>query len=171
MIAMAIMTVAFASILVIQSSSLNTSLKSKQQNVVAMLARNAMTMTEVEISGKPFSEVATELGAQFDPPFAEYSWERKIKEVKFPNLQALFAGQGGDGQNADGASGSSDNGAAADKNNDLSTEMIGKIVTNYLSKALREVSITVKWKKGKGEQAYSVAMYWVDFDAPFQLTP
>jgi prepilin-type N-terminal cleavage/methylation domain-containing protein len=163
MIAMAIMTVAFASILVIQSSSLNTSLKAKQQNVVSMLARNALTQTEVLLSGKSFSEVPTELVGQFEDPFQDYSWERKIKEVKFPNLQALLSPEGGgeDGKSGDGAEG----------RNDVSTEMMGKLVTTYLSKALREITITVKWKKGKGEQSYSVGMYWVDFETPFQLTP
>lgn len=166
MIAMAIMTVAFSSILVIQSSSLNTSLKAKQQNIVSMLARNAMTQTEVKLMGKTFDEISKEENGLFEAPFQDYSWERKIKEVKFPNLQALISSNG----NEDGKKEDSKSGDGNDKDS-ATQDMMGSLVTNYLSKALREVQLTVKWKKGSGEQSYSVTMYWVNFETPFELQP
>jgi len=160
-IAMAIMLVAFASILMVQRSSLNTSAKSKQMNVVGMLARNAMTMTEAEILGKPFSEIRPELSGQFEEPYQDYSWERKVKEIEFPNISALFQNPEAEDQAppADGAS------------NANVQEQMGKVIFNYLSKSIREITITVKWKRGAGEQSYVVAMYWVDFETPFSLTP
>lgn len=57
MIALAIMLVAFSSILAIQSSSMNSALKARQIHEVSVLARNAMIMTEVEIAGKKFEEI------------------------------------------------------------------------------------------------------------------
>ena len=46
-----------------------------------------------------------------------------------------------------------------------------KLMSSYLKKALREVSITVKWQRGATEQSYSLTMYWVDTEATFDLTP
>ena len=60
MIALAIMLVAFSSILAIQSSAMNSALKSRQIHEVSVLARNAMLQTEVEISGKKFEEISAE---------------------------------------------------------------------------------------------------------------
>ena len=49
-------------------------------------------------------------------------------------------------------------------------EMLTKLVTNFLSKALREVTVTISWKKGAGEQSYAVTTYWVDLNHEFQLS-
>lgn len=166
MIAMTIMLVAFASILAVESSSMNTSAKAKQMNIVGMLARNAMTQTEVEIQGKAFREINEEDSAQFEEPYQDYTWVRSVKEVKFPNLAGMF--QAG-AQAQEGG----ENSAAMDaqEGNAALMEQMTKIVTNFLSKALREITITIKWKKGAGEQSYTVSMYWVDLNSDFQLQP
>ncbi|RYZ66424.1 MAG: type II secretion system protein [Proteobacteria bacterium] len=162
MIAMAIMLVAFASILMVERSSLNTTAKAKQMNVVGMLARNAMAMTETEITGKTFTEIQEETAGQFEPPFQDYTYVRKVKEIEFPNISALFQG----GEDKDSAQAQN-----AEPGADAMQEQMGKVIFNYLSKAIREVTITIKWKRGAGEQNYTVAMYWVDFETPFSITP
>lgn len=159
MIAMTIMLVAFASILSVQSSSLNTSAKARQMNLVGMLAKSALVQTEVEMQGKAFKELGAEESGQFEEPYQEYTWERTIKEVKFPNLSALLSSQ------------PSGEAAASEDGNAAMMEQMSKLVTNFLSKALREVTITVKWRKGAGEQKYVVSMYWVDLNSDFQLSP
>ena len=57
MIASAIMLIAFSAILMIESSSINASLKSKRLNTVTMLAKTKMIETEMELEGKSFSEI------------------------------------------------------------------------------------------------------------------
>jgi general secretion pathway protein I len=99
MIALAIMLIAFSSIIAIQSSAMNSALKARQIDEVSVLARNAMIQTEVEISGKKFEDIAAELSGQFEDPFQDYSWTRKIKEVKLPNLSGLAKAAGGDSGN------------------------------------------------------------------------
>ena len=162
MIALAIMLVAFSSILAIQSSSMGSALKARQIHEVSVLARNAMVQTEVEISGKKFTEIPEEASGQFEEPFADYSWTRKIKEVKLPNL-------GGISKAAQGDTG----GAKSDEEekNGAMIEQMTKVITNFLSKAVREVTITVSWKRGTTTQKYDVAMYWVDMNSDFNLNP
>lgn len=168
MIAMAIMLVSFSSILAIQSSSMNSALRSRQTHEVSMLARSAMAQTEVEITGKKFEEISEEASGQFDPPYQDYSWTRKVKEVKLPNLSGL----GKAAQDAEGNSGpqTREEQDAAEQNGALIDQMT-KVITNFLSKAIRQVTITVSWKRGTRTLTYEVAMYWVDLNSDFQLTP
>lgn len=160
MIALAIMLVAFSSILAIQSSAMNSALKSRQIHEVSVLARNAMLQTEVEISGKKFEDISTELSGQFDDPYQDYTWTRKIKEVKLPNLSGLSKAAEGDKAQAD-----------AEEQNSAMIEQMTKVITNFLSKAVREVTITVSWKRGTTTQKYDVAMYWVDLNSDFNINP
>ena len=163
MIAMAIMLVAFSSILAIQSSSLSSALRSRQIHEVGMLARGAMAQTEVEIAGKKFNEISEEASGQFEDPYQDYSWTRKIKEIKMPNLAGIA--QAG----ADDEGGQSNSEEEAQKS--AMMEQMTKVVTNFLSKAVREVTITVSWKRGPGVQKYEVAMYWVDLNSEFEINP
>jgi prepilin-type N-terminal cleavage/methylation domain-containing protein len=154
-IAMAIMVLAFASILSVESGSLNASARSKQMNVVAMLAKDKMVQTEYEIEGKTFEEVAKEAHGTFDTPYQDYSWETKIKEVEFPNL-----GSGG----GDSSSGGGSQNASSDVGS-----TINKLLTQFFSKAMREVTVKIIWKRGSGEQSYSLSTYWVDLNHEFEL--
>jgi len=158
MIAMAIMMVSFASILMVESASINTSEKSKIINIVAMLARNAMIKAEYDIEGKTFDEMEKEKTGKFDPPFDEYKWKREIKEVKFPDLGS------GKAQNT-GANNSADQAKA-----DESAEMVTKLVTQFFTDATREITITVSWARGKGEQTYQVSTYWVNLNTDFRTS-
>ena len=150
MVALAIMMIAFSSILLVESRSLSTSAKAKQMNVVGMLARNEMIKTEYEIEGKTFDEVRKDETGQFEEPFKDYTWSRSIKELKFPALNVGGGGKAGDG-------------------NAQIAELLTKLVTNFFSKAMREVIVTIKWKRGSGTQSFTVSTYWVDLNHEFQL--
>jgi len=159
MIAMAIMMVAFSAILMVQSASINTSAKSKQMNVVGMLAKRTMIETEYEIEGKTFDEVRKEMGEAYKEPFQDYRWTRSVKEIKFPNLNLAAAAGGGDQDKSGGNTGANS-----------AVELMTKLLTNFLSKAIREVTVTVFWKRGSGEQSFSVSTYWVDLNHEFALS-
>lgn len=165
MIAMAIMLVAFSSILAIQSSSMSSALKSRQIHEVSMLARWALAQTEVEISGKKFEDLPEEVSGQFKEPYQNYTWTRKVVEVKLPNLQGLSKAV-----SAANAGDSSANKEAEEQNSAIMEQMT-KVITNFLSKAIRQVTMTVRWKRGAFDQSYEVAMYWVDLNSDFQINP
>lgn len=160
LIAMTIMILAFTSIMSIQSSNMRSSAKAKRMNIIGMLARNALLQTELEIKGKKFDAIPEEKEGQFDAPYDDYRWQRKIKKVEFPEL-TFNAGK------SEGESG----GGASEKESDNTTNQLAQMVSKFLSKALREVSITVLWNSGKFEQKYSVSLYWVDLETELSLTP
>jgi prepilin-type N-terminal cleavage/methylation domain-containing protein len=159
MIAIAIMLVAFSSIMMVESGSLNTSAKAKQMNVVAMLAKNVMTETEYQLEGKTFEEVKEEDAGTFPEPYQDYRWKKTIKEIRFPQLNMGAVQQTDSAQSAE-----------ADSEGGSAIETMTKLITNYLSKAVRQVDVTVFWRRGSGEQSYSLSTYWVDLNHEFQLT-
>jgi len=151
-IAMSIMFVAFAAILSVQSGSINASARAKQMTVVAMLAKTTMSEVEYKFEGKAFDEVKKEDGGQFKAPYQDYRWTSTIKELKFPSI----LGGGGGEDKKDGAA------DAADR--------IGKLFAKYLSKAIREVNVTIFWKRGTGEQRFDLSTYWVNLNEEFPLS-
>lgn len=152
---MAIMMIAFSSILMVESASINTSTKSKQMNVVGMLAKGLAIETEYKLEGKPFNEIKKEDSGTFPEPWKDYSWKREIKEVKLPNL--VRNQSSGDNKDADSAQSETQN-------------FIQKLITKYLSESLREVTITITWKKGTGEQSFNVSSYWVNLNNEFKTS-
>jgi general secretion pathway protein I len=177
LIALAIMVVAFAAILVAQSNSIEATIKARDLNVVSMLLKQQMIATELEIEGKAASELRKEESGQFKEPFQEYSWKREVKEIKFPNLTSLAnAGRAsaGDGDSS-GDSGANDQPASTTSTTSggaagSTVEQLGKLVTNFLSKSLREVTVTVSWKRGAANRQVSASLYWVDLNSAFQLS-
>lgn len=164
LIATTIMLIAFTSIYSVQSSSIFATERAKRMNIVGMLARKAMNETEIEIKGKKFQEIKEEESNQFEDPYQDYSWTRRVKEVKFPDITSMM--KSSQQTNANGQpTADKDDGSAA------MMETVTKVVQGYLSKALREVSISVGWKTPKGEQSYTVTMYWVDMNVAMELSP
>lgn len=165
MIAIAIVAMGMAGIIVAQNNSLDVTFRAKRMTTVANLAKNLMIQTEREIEGKVFSEIKNESSGTFDAPFSEYQWERKIKEITFPDLMdpSMGGAPASGGNAADSAVGS-----AGDAQNENVTRVV-KIATEYLSKATREITITVKWKDRGQDQKFSVSQYWVDLNHVFTI--
>jgi prepilin-type N-terminal cleavage/methylation domain-containing protein len=159
MIAIGILAIGIGAILSAENNSLDVTLRAKRMTTVATLARNTLVEAEREIQGKTFDETKKEASGKFDPPFSEYSWERKIKEITFPNLLNSQSGGGTKTDQKEGAQGV-----------DPNVERVVKIATNYLSKSSREISITIKWKDKGEEQKYNVSQYWVDLNHEFNMS-
>lgn len=165
MIAMAIMLIAFSSILMVQSNSLQAAFRARQVNTVVMLLKQKLIETEFDIDGKTFDEVKKEEGGEFKEPFQDFSWKREVKELKFPNLTSIATAQGEQAAKESNSSSTTSGGAAGNV-----ADQMGKLVTSYLSKAIREIVVTVSWKLAKGTQKVSISMYWVDLNRAFDLS-
>ncbi|MFL5812366.1 MAG: prepilin-type N-terminal cleavage/methylation domain-containing protein [Bdellovibrionia bacterium] len=164
LIAVTVMLIAFAAILGIQSNSINTTIRARSVTTVAMLLKDEMVQTEYEIQGKSFDEVKKEDAGTFPAPYnADYRWTRVVKEIEFPNLDMASGG----GSTSTGTP-SNKNGNQEGPNEMLS--LVTKLVTQFLSKALREVTVTVYYKTGGKEMSYSATTYWVDLNHEFQLS-
>jgi len=156
-IAMAIMAICFGSILAVEGGAINASTRSKQMSTVATLLRNQMIDTEYKIEGKKFNEVKKEEQGVFKEPYQDYSWRRVIKEITLPNLTSLM-----------GRDDKTSNNAKSGPNQNA--ESLGKLLTKFLSKALREVTVTIFWTKGGNQLNYSVSTYWVDLNYEFSTS-
>jgi len=159
-IALAILVMAFASILAVEGGSVNASVKAKQMNIVAMLAKNKMVETEFTFEGKPFDEVKKETEGTFEEPYQDYRWKTKIQELKFPALSTSGGKAGGTEGGGTSSAGGQNQGA----------DLIMKMMSNFLSKAIREVNVTVFWKKGTIEQNFTLSTFWVDLSYEFKLS-
>ncbi len=166
MIALAIMIVTLASIIAVESNSINATVRAKQMNTVAMLARNKMIELEYEVRGKTFDEVKKEEKGDFAEPFKDYTWSWAIKQIKFPSIGGAIGGSGAAQQGAASGGGA---GANAQGSNEMIAMMM-RLITNYLSKALREITVTIYWQRSGKEQSFAVSTYWVDLNSEFQLT-
>jgi predicted kinase len=147
-IALAIMTVAFASILLTESASVRATERARAMTTITMLAKTLVTQTEMKMEEGEFSVLKEEETGNFPAPNENFSWRRVVKEVKFPNLG---------GQKREGVEG----GDMAEK--------IFQLITQFLSKSLREVTITVI-DKDAGNREQSVSFYWVNLNNEFQLS-
>lgn len=126
-IALAIMVIAFAAILSVESSSINASARAHQMNIVAMLAKNQMVETEYQIEGRTFEEVKKEDHGVFPEPYQDYSWNTTIKEVEFPALNFNPAA-GGDQSSSQ---------AGGNQPPDDMVEQVSKLITQYLASSSR----------------------------------
>jgi prepilin-type N-terminal cleavage/methylation domain-containing protein len=157
-IAVAILTLSLGAILSLQSNGIEATIQTKRLNQIAMLARSKMTEIEADLEGKAFSEAKTEQSGQFAAPFQQFGWKAEIKEIEFPNL-SFNSGKKDEKESQGGQS--------------EMLEMMTKAVTKFLSKSLREVSVSITWKEGNStakEQKFTVATYWVDLNHEFDLT-
>ena len=152
MIAIGILAIGIGAILVAENNSLDVTLRAKRMTTVATLAKNALIQAERDLAGKSFSEVKEESNGNFEEPYSEYHWTRKIKEIKFPQLD------GGKEKKKDEVSVT-----------DQEAERVVKIATNFLSKSSREIDITISWKEKGENQKFSVSQYWVDLKHDFSL--
>ncbi len=156
LIAITIMVLAFTAILMVENNSINATTRAKQMNIVAMLAKNAMIDAEFEIENLSFEEVKKEESETFAKPYEAYRWKREIKEIEFPSINLTGGGDGGE----DGGEGTSSG----------LQEQFAKLISKYLSEAIREITITISWKKGESEQSFSVSSYWVNLEHEFPLS-
>ncbi len=156
MIAMVIMVVAFTAIYTSQSGSILQTAKTKDYNLAGFLLQNLMVESEHLLEGKPFGELKKTESGDYKEPFAKFKWKREIIEIQFPNIT-------GDG--------SSENNQQSEDEKKDSTKLLTQAVTKYLTDSIRELKVTVSWKKGDGMQNISISTYLVDLNQKFNFTP
>ena len=156
LMALAIMTIAFAAILSTQSSSIFLGIKIRDLNIGGMLAHNLMVESEHLMEGKPFGELKDSETGAYPEPYARFKWKREVKEVKFPDF-GVFSGGGQD-----------ENGQQTGQ--DDKSRVLGQAVTKFLSEAVRELIITVSWPRGDGELTVKLTTYLVNLGATFNFS-
>lgn len=119
--------------------------KSALYNDAAALLERKMAEVEAKYREKPLSEIPDEEGDSFGSDYPQFRWTLKSRELKLPDLTPLLVGQ--------------DEGAT--------DELIGMVkqLSETISKAIKEVRITVYMKRGTKEVQFSATQYFVDYNA------
>jgi prepilin-type N-terminal cleavage/methylation domain-containing protein len=115
---------------------------------VAMLLEKKTTELDAKFKGKPLDEVIDETG-DFGSDLPQYRWEFKTHEFQMPDLTAALLGND------------------ATKSEQL-IQFI-KQMTEFISKSVKEGTVTVFVKSGKKEVPFSVTTYFVDYSRELNL--
>lgn len=150
MIATVIMAIAFTAILTSQSQNIFLTIKTKDYNLAGFLAQNKMVDSEHLMEGKPFTELKKEEEGTFEEPYTTFRWKREVKEIQLPGI--------GEGDDEDKKQGQTD-----------IAHMLSQTITKYLSKSIRELTVTVKWTRSGGEQKVVLSTYLVDLKSNFDF--
>lgn len=148
---MAIMVVALGAILTSQSSAIIQATRTKELNIAGWLAQKKMVETEEEYTGKRFIELSESESGQFEEPYQHFTWQRDVREPKFPDIAQL-----------------------AQKEGDPSTDLMrtfAQSISKYLNDSIRELVITVKWRRASSEEKVTISTYLVDLNTDFNFSP
>jgi len=143
--AMTILAIALGSILGIQTGSLRATAHAKHLQIITLLAQSKMNETKLELK-RSFEEMPLKKEGNFAPLYPQYRWEREMKALNFSPLTQVisqyFQSQEGGTQDI---------------------QLINEVF-KYFSETIREIKITIYWKK----QTYSIATYWVKLNHEMQ---
>lgn len=124
--------------------------KANLYNNVAFLLERKVTELEAKYRGKSIDEIKEEESGDFGEDYPQYSWAMSSKKFVMPDLSSLLI--------------SKDGGA------DEMFLTVIKQTTDYISKAVKEVTIIVYVKTAGGKKAeFKIVTYFVDFNKELEL--
>lgn len=151
MIAMLILSGAMVALSQSWSGSLFSFRKSQSINTIVSLLKKKTTELEIKYKSGSFTEIPEEESGDFGSEYADFVWKSESQDLEFPDLsQVLISKEGG------------------------ANEMLLQIVkqmTEFISKATKELKVTVIWKSNSKEVKYSVVTYLVNNQVASVLAP
>lgn len=122
--------------------------KSALFNDVSTLLERKMVETEAKYRVK-YDEIPEEDAGDFGKEYPQYTWKLKSRELKLPDISPLLLGQ-------------------EDHPDETLVSMI-KQLSEQLSKAIKEVKISVLVKRNHKELEFSATEYFVNYQGQFDL--
>ncbi len=123
--------------------------KTQVQVQIAALLERKVTEIERKYKNKSLDSIPEEEADDFGSEIPGYSWTMKSKKLEIPDMSAAMTSQ--------------DGGA------DETMIMIMKTFTEYLSKSIKEVQITIIYREKKKPITAGVTIYIVDYDRPLPM--
>ncbi|MBC7742361.1 MAG: prepilin-type N-terminal cleavage/methylation domain-containing protein [Bdellovibrionaceae bacterium] len=123
--------------------------KTQVQVQMAALLERKVTEIERQYKGKSLDSIPDEESDDFGSEVPGYSWKMNSKKLEIPDLSASLASQEG--------------------GTDSTMMMIMKLFTEYLSKSIKEVKVSIIFKEKKKPVMASVTIYIVDYDRPLPV--
>jgi general secretion pathway protein I len=117
--------------------------KATLYNNVALLLERKITELEAQFKDKPLTEIHDQDG-DFGSDLPQYRWTFTTKEFIMPDLSSLLLGK--------------ENGT-----DDMLLTFV-KSTSEYISKSIKEGTVTVFVKAGKTEIPFSVTTYFMDYN-------
>jgi general secretion pathway protein I len=124
------------------SSSLSAVKKSRLHHTISLLLQRRMVEWEVETKDKKMEEVKESDAGDFGSEFPDFTWEVKTQPLKLPALNFGENEKGGQNEIA---------------------HMMQKALEGYFEKAVREVSVTIIYRKGEKSQKFTANTYFIDY--------
>ncbi|MEK6627580.1 MAG: prepilin-type N-terminal cleavage/methylation domain-containing protein [Bdellovibrionota bacterium] len=131
------------------SGTYNRLRKTQIQVQIAALLERKVTEIEREYKNKSLESIPEEKEDNFGSELPQYSWKLKSKKFEMPDLSAALISQ--------------DGGA------DQTTLSLMKVYTDYLSKTVKEINVSVIFKEGKKPLVADVTIYMIDYNQPLPL--
>ncbi|MEK6774681.1 MAG: prepilin-type N-terminal cleavage/methylation domain-containing protein [Bdellovibrionota bacterium] len=125
------------------SSSTGRMKKTQYNTEMAALLERKVAEIDFKYQGKPVESIPDEEEDDFEGA-PDYSWEMTSKVFEMPDISAALTGRDG------GAS--------------QLMIMLMKQFSEYLGKAIKEVTVTVSYNKAKKPLKASVTLFFVDFN-------
>lgn len=169
LIAFAIITVVAASVYIMQSNSLFSSLRTKNMLIASNLARGFLAKSELELEPLDFNLLKEEEEGKFPEPYEEFKWKREVKEQDFSALSKIVSDlQSGVDSEFTAAAGGPP-GADRPEASDVQT-LVAKVFENYLKDSIRTLKITILWTEDGKEKSVSFTTLLVRYDAQLRTT-
>jgi len=114
----------------------------------SVLLERKMAEIDIEFRGKSLDEIPAEKEGTFEGA-DDFAWKMTSKKLEIPDISSTMT--------------------AKDGGADQMLLTVIKQMTEALSKTIKEVTVTVIYKKGKKPLEYSVTTYFVDYNKEIPL--
>lgn len=114
----------------------------RQINIITHLLQRQMTELELEFQDQNITS-AQEREGEFED-FPEFSWKAEVKPLEFPDLTPVLVGEEG--------------------GVDQLTITVIRQMSQQLTQAIKELKVSVLWKKNEKTLTYSVTTYLVSYN-------
>jgi len=151
-IAFALLTIILSSVYITQSSSLFSSIRTKNIITATNLARGFLAESEAKLEGVKFDNVEKKENGSFPEPFETFKWKREVSEVDFSVLSQIMTSQ---------IKGEKQDGVKEEEN------MMAGLFEDYMKKSIRKLVVTVEWPEGGQTSTLSFTTLLVNYDAEF----
>ena len=117
--------------------------KTALNNNVAVLLERKMTEIEALYSGKSLEEIPDDKSGDFGPDYKQYRWTLKSQKFEMPDLSPVLISQ--------------------DQGDEMLLTVI-KQTQEFISKSVKEVTVSVFVKTPAREIEYAITTYFVSYD-------
>jgi prepilin-type N-terminal cleavage/methylation domain-containing protein len=124
--------------------------KSEKIQIITSLLKSKSAELEIKYSKLGFTEIPESEDGDFGKEFPDLTWKSEVKDLEFPDLTSMILTE--------------------KKSEDEMTLSMVKQMTDYFSKNIKEIRVTVSWLVKKKPANYSTTTYIVNYGGSMPAT-